>query len=59
VPPTERHCAGLKGAVGAFGILPRRLYGHCGASVVTVRDAVTNHHKTLPHGASAAPTGLS
>jgi hypothetical protein len=30
------------GAVGALGILPRRLDGHCGASVVTARDAVAN-----------------
>ncbi len=28
------------GAVDALGILPRRLHGHCGASVVTARDAV-------------------
>src|SRR5258705_12448672 len=28
------------GAVNALGILPRRLHGHCGASVVTARDAV-------------------
>ena len=39
---TERHCAGLKGAVGALGILPRRLDRHCGASVVTARDVVAN-----------------
>src|SRR6266436_3161866 len=27
-------------AVDALGILPRRLHRHCGASVVTARDAV-------------------
>jgi hypothetical protein len=39
---TERHCAGLKSAIDALGILPRRLDRHCGASVVTARDAVAN-----------------
>src|SRR5712671_3353220 len=37
---TERHCAGLRSVVDSFGILPRRLDGHCGASVVTARAAV-------------------
>jgi hypothetical protein len=39
---TERHCAGLKSASTLLGFLPRRLDGHCGASVVTARDAVVN-----------------
>src|SRR5262249_40723512 len=37
---TERHCAGLEGALGLLGIPPRWLHSHCGASVVTARDAV-------------------
>jgi hypothetical protein len=39
-PATERHCAGPEGAFGLLGILPRRLHGHCGASVVTAPDTV-------------------
>jgi hypothetical protein len=40
--PTERHCCGMIEGLGPSGILPRRLFCQCGASVVTARDAVVN-----------------
>src|SRR4051812_32098888 len=40
--PTERHCCGMIEGLGPSGILPRRLFRQCGASVVTARDAAVN-----------------
>jgi hypothetical protein len=37
---TERHCCGMVEGLAPPWILPRRLNRQCGASVVTVRDAV-------------------
>ena len=39
---TERHWCGLKRADWRIRDSPRRLDRHCGASVVTARDAVAN-----------------
>jgi hypothetical protein len=42
---TERHCAGPEPVFGLLGILPRRLHGRCGASVVTAPGAVATQRR--------------